>query len=503
MDFSFLPDSIVNGVQSPKDWDSPYSFLAFVQYKNFSNKDVNDELKIYQSYINTWASYKKLKKSDENTLVRNAYINLLREITLNFSTEEEKRFILNADLNDDSDLDIVIPFFIQKLKQVCFYYRDKRKDVKDSIVKYNLKGSNFGVESIIKKIVYDYVKENLDTRGQYLSSFYENFNVSVFEKYSDSDVFYDKSENSDHTVTNKIDPNIFINIKQSIIDAVSAYPFYLKNSDSSYISNITYNPVLSGSELQYLKERDFVDYIQGSENDLKMNLFKSLYSKYTGTSYYYLSTNSENQSVSGVLFDAEKFDGQFLNKHFPTTILTQPLENLYTIYELGGFFVPQNQGILIYSTPKKSYTIDTSKIESDKIYVFPDPSKIGNTIYTSDQENENIPITYIINVDWNRTKISNGYRLNDVLSNNYNQLFYAYQSRQQNTRISTEGIAKVTDNVTFWKGDNDQIWAGSFDEDIFPIEKDKQALLLEEGTATDWYCDDTNNEFALYKKLNN
>jgi len=232
---------------------------------------------------------------------------------------------------------------------------------------------------------------------------------------------------------------------------------------------------------------------------LKINLFKSLYTEYTGTTYYYLSTNSENKSVSGILFDAEKFNGQFLNKHFPTTILTQPLENLYTIYELGGFFVPQNQGILIYNTPDKKYSVDVEKLESDKIYVFPDPNKIGNTIYTSDEENENIPLTYIINVEWNRTKISNGYRLNDVLSNNYNQLFYAYQSRQQNTKISTEGISKVTDNVTFWKGDKDQIWDGSFDDDIYPIDKDKKSLLLDEGVVVDWYCDDSSNEFGLYK----
>ena len=145
MEFSFLPNSIVNGDQNPKDYDSPYSFLAFIQYRNYFNRDVNEELKSYQHYINVWATKKKMKKSDERIFVRDAYINLLREITLNFSTEEEKRFILNADFTDDSDLDIIIPFFIQKLKQISFYYKEKRKDVKDSVVKYNLKGSNLGV----------------------------------------------------------------------------------------------------------------------------------------------------------------------------------------------------------------------------------------------------------------------------------------------------------------------------------------------------------------------
>ena len=502
MQFFFLPDSIVNNASNPRDYDSPYSFLSFIQYQNFKTRDVNIQLKEYQSYINSWASFKHLKKSEERLLVRDAYVNLLREITLNFASAEERRFILNADFNDDSDLDIIIPFFIQKLKQISFYYGEKREDVKNSIIKYNLKGSNFGVESIIKKIIYEYVDNNLTSNREELSSFYENFDVSVSELYSETDAYYDKDANSDHTYTNKIDPNIFINIKQSIIDAISAYPLYLENSNDSILNSFTSSLNLSGDELNYLKNRDFINYVQNGEDDLKINLFKSLYSKYIGTDFYYLSTNSKNETVSGVLFESKNFSGQYLNKHYPTSIVTQSVEKLYSTHDLGGFFVPQNQGILIYNTPKKTYTIDLENISPDKVYVFPDPNKIGNVIYTSDKENENIPITYLIDVEWNRTKISNGWRLNDVLSNNYNQLFYGYQSRQQDVKISTEGIAKVTDNITFWNGDKDQIWKGSFDVNKYPIDKDADDLLLKEGVVVDWYPDEYNNEFSLYKKIN-
>ena len=390
---------------------------------------------------------------------------------------------------------------IKKIKRICQYYAQNRDKVQTGVIRANLKGSNFGVETIVKKLVYDYIDNNLRTNRKQLSSFHSNFDVSIIETYSDSDIFYDKKENTENTFTNKIDPNVFINIKQSIIDAISAYPFYVKNSENSYISNFTYNPILSGTEFQYLKSRDFIDYIQNGEDSLKINLFKSLYPKFIGTDFYYLSTNSENKSVSGILFDSNTFNGQYLNKHFPTTILTESLENIYSIYEIGGFFVPQNQGILVYNTPKKTYQIDSSKIDSDKVYIFPDPNKIGNTIYTSEQENNNVPITYLIDVEWNRTKISNGYRFNDVLSNNYNQLFYGYQSRQQNTKVSTEGISKVTDNVTFWKGDRNITWDGSFNENINPIDEDKKELLLDEGIVVDWYCDESSNEFGLYKKV--
>ena len=195
MEFSFLPNSIVNNISNAKDYDSPYSFLAFIQYQNFKTKDVNQQLKEYQNYINLWASKKHLKKNEENLVVRDSYVNLLREITLNFSTEEEKRFILNADFEDDSDLDIIIPFFIQKLKQICFYYNEKREDVKNSIVRYNLKGSNFGVESIVKKIIQEYIDNNVNSNRKELSAFYNNFDVSVEELYSNTDEFRDTKNN--------------------------------------------------------------------------------------------------------------------------------------------------------------------------------------------------------------------------------------------------------------------------------------------------------------------
>lgn len=502
MNFSFLPKSIVNGVSDPSDKESPYSFLAFIQYQNYNTSDVNEQLKEYQTYINTWTSKKNLKGSQEVLVVRDAYINLMREITLNFSTEEEKRFILNADFNDDSDLDIIIPFFIQKLKQISFYYKSKRQDVKNSIIKHNLKGSEFGIETIVKNIIYEFVNTKLNSKRKELSAFYTNFDVSITDLYSDYESLYDSPEKTSYVLTNQIDPNIFLNFKQSIIDAISAYPLYLKNSEKSIISNFTNNIKLSGTEYNFLKNRDFINYIQNGENSIKLNLFKNLYPKFIGTDFYYLSTNSKNEILSGILFESENFNGQYLNKHFPTSIISQPLDNLYSVYELGASFVPQNQGILIYNAPDKSYNLDSKKISPDKLYVFPDPEKIGNTQYTSNQENYLAPLVYSINNEWNRTKISDGFKLNDVLANSYNQLFYGYQSKEQNTRKSLGGIAKITDNITFWTGDKNQIWDGDFDENIYPIEKNLKELLLNEGVAVDWYPDEFNNEFALYKKIN-
>jgi hypothetical protein len=499
MEFSYLTESILNDVTNPQDYNSPYSFLAFMQFSNVSKIDVNDELKYYQKYLNYWAKKRNFSKNKEKELVRDAYINLLREITLNYSTAEEKRFILNADFSDDSDLDIVIPFFIQKLKQISFFYIDKRQQVKNNVIRYNLKGSNFGVENIIKKIVYEYVTENYTSNVKELSSFYNNFDISIDELFSNSDLFFDEKNKSDFSYSNKIDPNVFLNIKDSILNAIESYNFFLETSENTHLNSFSYNPIFENNDLDLLKERDFINYFKSGENNLKLNLLKNLYPKYIGTDFHYISTNSQNEVLSGILFESNDFNGQYLNKNFPTNTLLQPLNELYSTYELGGFFTPQNVGMLVYNTPKKTYKINVEELAPDKIYIFPNPNKIKNN--ESINEDRTF-LAYSIDVQWNRSKISNGLRLNDVISNNYNQLFYAYQSEEQNLKLSTGGMGKTKDNITFWGGDKDQIWEGSFDLNINPIDKDNKDLLLDEGIVVDWYPDEYNNEFALYKKIN-
>ena len=81
-----------------------------------------------------------------STDVKEMYVSLLKDIALNYTTVEEKRFLLNIDYNNPRDLDIIIPFYSRKIKQIAQYYSKKREDVVQSSFRNTLKGSDFGVE---------------------------------------------------------------------------------------------------------------------------------------------------------------------------------------------------------------------------------------------------------------------------------------------------------------------------------------------------------------------
>ena len=40
----------------------------------------------------------------------------------------EQRFLNNLDFTDPADLDVAIPFFTEKIRQVILFYKEKRDD---------------------------------------------------------------------------------------------------------------------------------------------------------------------------------------------------------------------------------------------------------------------------------------------------------------------------------------------------------------------------------------
>ena len=111
-------NSIIEGSTTPLDTYAPVSFLTWFNQKNYTTVDLDALFLQYKQYIIEWGRTKKVNAAKVNETIRDSYIQVLRELIIDYSTEEEKRFITNADLSDPSDLDIVLPFFINKIKQI-------------------------------------------------------------------------------------------------------------------------------------------------------------------------------------------------------------------------------------------------------------------------------------------------------------------------------------------------------------------------------------------------
>lgn len=517
-----ISSSIINNDILAPDNTEPYSFLEWIKRNNLINPDVNIQYANYKDYIIKWSDKKSLNKDISRETLLSSYVQVLREVVVSYSTEEERRFISNADLTNSSDVEIILPFFIEKLKQICLYYSIARENIKYTPIEYGIRGTNFGIEKVVKDLIFstaqlDLSFDNLPVFFPPLSSIAQDLNVVVEELYDLKDDYFNKppdhkplvSNLQNLSTTNLIFPQLYVDFKQAIVDAINQYPFYLSSLGSIFSVNLS----LSGNEVQYLKNRDFIDYLNNGANDnLKINLLRRLAPKYLANDFYYLSTGSTTTDiVSGLLFSVSPLTGaptlNILNKKYPTVASTPSLDFIYTDYQIGRFFLPQNEGILTHIAPSKRFEISVNRLEPNKLYAFPDPRIIGNVSYNSGVEEDLIPLTYTVDVTWNKVSRSNQFKFGDVFAIPSNSLYYGYQSREQDLSLGTSGISRVQDNIDFWTGErgnlwkNSDIWPGLDRSNEYATASKQEILLINKGVPVYWASDVYNNEFCLFKSF--
>jgi hypothetical protein len=146
----------------------PLSYKAWA--KRVSGAYITEEQSLidYSEYVTGWHSLNAGTKTTHKSDVKEMYISLLKDITLNYTTVEEKRFLLNIDYTNPRDLDVIIPFYTRKLRQIAKYYTGKREEVINSGIKNTIKGSDLGVEVSIKNYVLGLLSDD---------SFTTQFNV--------------------------------------------------------------------------------------------------------------------------------------------------------------------------------------------------------------------------------------------------------------------------------------------------------------------------------------
>lgn len=491
--------------------NSPVTFLEWLESQERVSPDYSVNFKLYQEYINNWVGIENNKAQDSRNFFARLYIDLLREITLNFSTEEEKRFIVNFDFNKTDNLDIIIPFFIDKLKDICIFYSSKRESLKDTISQIPIKGTNLSVKKLVKSIILNEIENKnvqKESEGRItfpsLSAINRNLEIKIEELYDTSN-YYDpepseiKSE-LDNFDDIEIDKDLYLNFKESIKNAIREYPLFIE----SLLGNFSINYTLSGDELDLLKERDFISYVKTlSSEDLKLNFKKRLAPKYLSTDFYYLSVgNTLEETLSGLLFTTKPLTGSNIqnltNRYESRVASVQKLDNLYTAYELGKFFIPNQTGVLQYNAFNKKFYINFNKLTPNTTYVFPDPTVI---------EGKDSPVVYKVNVNWNRIGPEGGFSFGNVISDSHYQRFYPYESYSQDVASSPLGLSLQKDNIDFWTGDKSNIWTekelwpGLDEVDRLPLQTRIESLLLDKGTLTDWYTDLYGNQFGLYKNI--
>ena len=515
-----VPDSIIMGiVENAIDYNKPLSFTEWLVRTNPTETDNAYLVSQYKLYLLAWYKSKKLDTQNTEDFVRSSFISLLREILLNYSTLEERRFVSNADFTSDLDLYAILPFFVKKIKEICNYYALLRQNVNFKKYENSLKGSQGGVLSLLKNEIYKSLQAIQISLAQSnllnLSAVKNNLTLEIRELFDDSQYFdlnpalpattYNPAFTSQFYSSNLNDLNstLYTDFDQNIIDAIKSYPFFLNDFKTPYSINVQ----VQATDLEYLRDKDFINQINNQDQaNLNLNLEKELIQKFIGTDYYYISTGTTATNfISGILFQAQDKASNFLNKRFPSVASVQNEENLKTIREIGGFFLPDRLGVLNFNNFKYKIEIDKTQLQPNKVYVFPDPYKYGNISNLSLTDFES-PLIYEEDVSWMHYNRTSQYLYGNIVNNPLYKDFYAYHSRSQTVGYEPVGVSRDIDSTEFFQGTGKDVWANSdvfpVVENVLPIDERQLNLLAINQTLIKYKNDIYGNNYGLFKEIN-
>jgi hypothetical protein len=344
-----VPKSITNENVLGKDVidnDNPMSFLKFIKIINVSYEP--DTLQnYYNSYIIEWDGVKKTSETSTEDIIVERYRDFLRDVSLRYTTLEEKKFLSKIDFNDPYDLKIALPFFSRKLIEIAKYYNSKREESKFEITKKKLKGSIVGGEKSILDIIINYL-DNLEDGGIYfdIEDIKSKIEVEIEELYDEYSLYFNQTPN-DKIYDNK--------------DLDWGYDIFLKDTQELI------DTVFSGLSEELITLKEIPDLIENK---------KRLSEKYLSTDFYYLSTGStKTDFLSGRITDSGSIIPDFFNVDFPTTASTERM--VFSTEREKGFFKPSKNNVIILDGVTNGFYFDFNNIEPNSVYYFPDPSKVG------------------------------------------------------------------------------------------------------------------------------
>ena len=467
-------NSITNTLNDQKyDNTQPFSFLEFLNRTKVLSNNYIVQFSDYQIYLKKWNEVTTVSYQDYDTTVRQEFIEFLKTIAINYTTAEEKRYLTNIDFNNNDDLEIAVPFFASKIKQVLLYFVDKRDSYVIDLQLAQSKGSVAGITNYIKTNIIEILFSNdifpPIVSSQPLSAVSTQLAVEIEEGYDIYNNYFDidpfqppsfyeatgKRAKYFTSNTNTKDPNIFLNLDQSIINLINSERPVLQQLQSLVVN-------VNTPDINLLQPKDFQDYDTIQRNNLTLLLNAQLIEKFTGTSFYYLSSNSLGQSVTGLLFEAASPYANLLNVYNPTTLTVPESSNLFE-RDVGLFFKPTHQSILQLQTP---FAFEVRQdIDLSKVYIFPDPYDYGNIVGLTKTDHES-PFTYIQQGDKIQRNISSNNALGNSFVTKNDFTFEPYHSAEQNS-------------------------VGSFLQNLYNV-----------GVATSYYSDIYGNQFVGLKQQN-
>ena len=349
-----VPQSITNSNvldANALDRNQAFSLIEFIKVINVSYNPATLQ-EYYSIYLNNWNKKSTNKNSTNKNLIIDRYRDFLKEITINFSNQTEKKYLQYLDFNDSNDIAIAVSFFSKKLREVIEYYRLERVNLNNTSNKVKTKSSNFNVVKSAYSTILNFLENREDRSIDYnFDSIKSNLNITLTE-YFDVYTSYFNQEPNEREYGKHF-------ISYSPDDVPTDNIFLADNEDLIVEVFNGYSDVLK----LYLE----VDSVFDNK--------RSLTEKYIGTDFYYISSNSAGDFVYDILIKADKPYSDFLNQEYPST--ASVFANKISTKREVGFFKPTNTGINVIQAPAIDFELN-KQYEPDSLYIFPDPKVFTN-----------------------------------------------------------------------------------------------------------------------------
>lgn len=432
-------NSITNTLSDDKyDVDKPFNFIEYLNYvKVIDNNDL-ENFNQYKKYLEKWKNTDFENNKDNKLNIKAIYKNFFNDLTLKYSTQEQRRFFNTIDLDDDDSLTKIIPFYRDKIVEILNYYREKRNTFQKEIREKQGKGSNLSVKDHIRNSIVNFFTSP-DYTGEVVSLSSLRIETELgYDTFNDYfDVNPDSVDANETYITNDINKNAFLDIDKALIQVLNDNNITLTELNP-YKLVVEFNEV----NTSLLQRDDFIDYKITTDTDTYRVLYEAELAEHlVGTDYYYLSTTETNY-VSGRLFEAKNKAKNFFNINFASTLAKEKPPTGFE-RDIGLYFNPTKFSIL--RVDGEYIRKIKPELKDNFVYVFPDPSQYGDIINLSNTKRDN-PFNFYFDKS-SYKNISSSSSRKCVKADERNHYFHSYETKE-NRRINITNDGTFIDSIT-------------------------------------------------------
>ena len=429
--------SVINGKRDAKDYQRAFTFIEFIKEYGYDNS-TSSFLIDYKEYLTLWSNAKKdINSLSDKELIQQSLVDTLKTIILTYSSYEEQDFISNIDWNNELHKKAIIPFFAEKIKHICDFYKAKRTEAQFTINKNKFKGSKSSIEQIIYDKIVDFYLNNKNLIYA-ISDIQNNLLISIEEYvdiYSDYFDIPREAKCTDETRQELINANInkvnyedYLQIAKVVSETLFNGEAYLEEIPLIAQIGLDFSAQCAGDMKQLRDELlNSVTINQVSLND-QILLRRRLYEKYLGCDLYYIYCNTPDNVYFDILAKAENPTGNLLNGPSADVAAVESSQ-LKLLSHLGLFFKPDKMGVLKVNADDFSWEVDRSKLKEETFYVFPDPNKYGDI---GNNKDDSYPLVFEFKLNSYIKNISSGNAKHEPLAHIGATTWNTYFSKQDN-----------------------------------------------------------------------